>query len=102
MKSATLSKVFAVCAISFLSLSGGAAQAGESCALSALSRPAASTAANEDGGCANANGSAASTQDRDRVASIAPLMGSMAKGGMQTASSVMKALSHEASRLLQE
>lgn len=102
MKSATLSKVFGVCAISFLSLSGGTAQAGDSCVLSALSRPAVSTAANVDGGCANANPSAALAQDRGMVASVAPLMGSMAKGGMQTASSVMKALSHEASRLLQE
>ena len=103
MKAVTLLKVLAVSALSSLSLAGGAAQAGDSCVLSSLSRPAASVeGGNASGGCGNANRTSSSAQDQGMIASIAPLAGSMAKNGMQTASSVMRALTHEASQLIQE
>jgi hypothetical protein len=103
MKAATMLKVLAVSAISSLSLAGSAAQAGDSCVLSSLSRPAASVeGSNASAGCGNTNRTSSSAQDQGMIASIAPLAGSMAKGGMQTASSVMRALTHEASQLLQE
>ena len=108
MKSGTMLKVLGVIAISSLALAGGATQAADGCALSSLSRPAAAVdGANGSGGCreanrGNANRGNASAQDQDLVASIAPLVGSMAKGGFQTATTVMRALTHEASQLLQE
>ncbi|PIX96781.1 MAG: hypothetical protein CO126_07480 [Hydrogenophilales bacterium CG_4_9_14_3_um_filter_63_34] len=103
MKSGTMLKALGVCAISFLSLSGGAAQAADSCVLSALSRPAASVeGANGSGDCRVGNRSNASARDQDKVATLAPLVGGMAKEGIQTASSVMRALTHEASRFIQE
>jgi hypothetical protein len=104
MKAVTLLKVLAVSAISSLSLAGSAAQAGDSCVLSSLSRPAASVeGGNASEGCGNTNHrSSSSAQDQGMMASIAPLAGSMAKNGIQTASSLMRALTHEASQLLQE
>jgi hypothetical protein len=38
----------------------------------------------------------------DVVGTLAPLVGNMAKGGLETASSIMRALADEANRLLQE
>ena len=103
MKSGTMLMVLGVIAISSLALAGGATQAADSCVLSSLSRPAAAVdGANGSGGCREANRGTASAQDQDLVASIAPLVGSMAKGGFQTATTVMRALTHEASQLLQE
>ena len=99
MKSVTLLKVLGVCALSFLA--GGAAQAGDSCVLSTLARPAVSADAGNTG-CREANRSNSAAQNQDLAATIAPLVGSMAKTGIQTASSVMRALSHEAGRLLDE
>ena len=101
MKAVTLLKVLAVSAISSLSLAGGAAQAGDSCVLSSLSRPAASVEG-ASGGCGDTKRTSSSAQDQGMMASIAPLAGSMAKNGMRTASSVMRALTHEAGQLLQE
>lgn len=99
MKSVTLLKILGVCALS--SLAAGAAQAADSCVLSSLERPAESAAAGNTG-CREANRGHAAVQNQDLVASIAPLVGGMAKTGIQTASTVMRALSHEAGRLLDE
>ena len=103
MKATTMLKVLAVCAVSSLSLAGTAAQAGDSCVLSSLSRSTASVEGSKGSGdCGNPNQTSSSAQDQGMIATIAPLAGSMAKGGIQTASSVMRALTHEASQLLQE
>lgn len=103
MKSGTLLKIFGVCAVSFLSLAGGSAQAGDSCILSSLSHPVASVdGANAAGNSREANRASASDQNQDVVATLAPLVGSMAKEGIHTATSVMRALTHEASQVLQE
>ena len=106
MKSVTMLKVLAVCAISSLSLAGGAAQAGDSCILSSLTRSAASAeGADGHGGCGEANQDKGNScpVNQDKAASrIAPLVGSVAKEGVQTATSVMGALVHEAGLMLRE
>ncbi|MDD5390313.1 MAG: hypothetical protein PHD37_13275 [Gallionellaceae bacterium] len=101
MKSGSMLKAFGVCAISFLSLSGGAAQAADSCVLSSLSRAAAAVDGADGSGNAREGGNA-SARSQSMVATLAPVMGGMAKEGLHTASSVMRALTQEASRLLQD
>ncbi len=101
MKSGTMLKAFGVCAISFLSLSGGAAQAADSCVLSSLSRTAAAVDGADGPGNGHEGGNA-SARSRDMVATLAPIMGGMAKEGIHTASSVMRALTQEAGHLLQD
>jgi hypothetical protein len=44
----------------------------------------------------------ACSQNPDVVGALAPLVGNMAKGGLETASSIMRALADEAGRLIQE
>jgi hypothetical protein len=44
----------------------------------------------------------ACTQNPDVVGALAPLVGNMAKGGIETASSIMRALADEAGRLIQK
>ncbi len=103
MKAATLLKVLGLCAVSSLSLAGGAAQAGDSCILSALSASTARPAvAAEAGGCREAGQARAHLQEQDLADAIAPLVGSMAKTGVRTASTMMRAMSREAVRLLDE
>ena len=103
MKAATLLKVLGLCAVSSLSLAGGAAQAGDSCVLSALSASTARPAVAADaGGCREARPAQVAMQDGDLAEAIAPLVGSMAKTGMRTASTMMRAMSREAVRLLDE
>lgn len=102
MKSVTLLKALGVCVLSTLAVTS--AQAGDSCVLSALARPAVSASASSSGaaGCGEAKQVNAAAQDQDLIASIAPLVGGMAKTGIRTASTVMRTLSHEAGRLLDE
>lgn len=49
-----------------------------------------------------ANRSTSCGLNQDAIATLVPLVGNMAKGGIQTASTVMNALVHEVSRLIQE
>ena len=101
MKSVTLLQVAGVCAF----LVGGAANAAESCLLSALARPALTTdvaGSAGNAGCREASRGHAAVQDQDLVATLAPIVGGMAKTGIQTASTVMRVLSHEAGRMLDE
>ncbi len=103
MKSATLLKVLGLCAVSSLSLAGGAAQAGDNCLLSAIAAPTTRPAVTADaGGCREARQAQSARQDEDLADTIAPLVGSMAKTGIRTASTVMRAVSREAVRLLDE
>ncbi len=44
----------------------------------------------------------ACSRNPDVVGALAPLVGNMAKGGIETASSIMKALADEAGRLIQK
>lgn len=103
MKAATLLKVLGLCAVSSLSLAGGAAQAGDSCILSALSASTARPAVAADaGGCREASQARAHLREQDLADTIAPLVGSMAQTGVRTASTMMRAMSREAVRLLDE
>jgi hypothetical protein len=103
MKAATLSKVLAITAVSLLSLAGGAAQAGESCVLSALTHSTtADDSARSTSNCREAKHVESSNESPDLIASIAPMMGTMAKQGMRTASTVMRALAREANQLTDE
>ncbi len=100
MKSVSLLQLLGVCAVSFLAM--GTAQAGESCALTSLAHPAVSADAG-GAGCGDAKRADATAQKGSGlVATVAPLVGSMAKTGIQTASSVMGMLAHEAGHLLDE
>lgn len=97
MKSVTLLQVLGLCALSTLSIA--AAQAGDNCVLSSLVHPAAVSA---DAGSGATKQAAAAAKDQDLADTIAPIVGGMAKTGIRTASSVMRTLSHEAGRLLDE
>ena len=95
MKSGMLLNLFAVVAV----LSVNVAQAGDSCILSSLSHSIASADASDKTGSA---GKAQDVSTQDVVATIAPIMGSMAKEGIHTAASVMRVIGHEANHIFQE
>ena len=70
--------------------------------VSALARPALTADVGGNAGCREASRGHAAVQDQDLVATLAPIVGGMAKTGIQTASTVMRVLSHEAGRMLDE
>jgi hypothetical protein len=99
MKSVTLLKVLGVCAVS--SLAAGGAQAADNCLSRPPARAAVSAEAGNVAGHASKRGDDAA-QNQDLVATITPLVGGMAKTGLQTASTVMRAVSHTAASLFNE